>query len=63
MKDTDFNKSVFSPDQIDSIDWTKFNPEDVVMKKVNLPKTAMGYEQDDKWAITLENILTKEECE
>ena len=63
MKDTDFNKSVFSPDQIDSIDWTKFNAEDVIMKNVVLPKTAMGYEQNGKWAITLENILTKEECE
>ena len=43
MNAADFNKSVFSPDQIDSIDWTKFNPKDVVMKKVDLPTNALVY--------------------
>ena len=62
ISDKEFNKSVFAPDSIESIDWTKFNPEDVVMKKVNLPKTNNGENQDDKFAITLENILTAEEC-
>jgi hypothetical protein len=33
----DFNKTVANPDQIESIDWTKWSPNQAVAKQVKLP--------------------------
>ena len=52
----EFEKQVKSADDIESIDWSKWDPESVVVKPVKTPL-------DDIFCVLLENVLTHEECE
>ena len=57
MSQDEFKAQMADPQKIESIDWTKFKPEDVVAEELNF-----DWKKESNTAIVYKNILTQEEC-